>query len=165
MHCYHDGQPFDGKPFQIPLADLRVQPLAGKSRGRKYKLAAMSFCGPSCGKAHLREKLYDSHILLLFALYCKEVYGLDAVATALDRRRLAVYNVNGDGLTIEDFRSGNTPLVVEESVSVSSLIHTEGAQVNYLPITIEARGLGTGYGETPITTLGPVPDDEDEEEK
>lgn len=102
--CYHDGEPFSGKALSMPL-----------SFNAKTKVFSVwgAFCSPGCMKRYARERaglsLPKNKILGLMKLMFVMVYKLRGrILQNPPREYLKKYNINGKGLSVEEFRKQGT---------------------------------------------------------
>lgn len=100
MRCLNDGHDFTNTPVQIPVSR---DPTTGV-----YTLDPRIFCSSPCARYWLRRDMaVTTEQLALFNLYCMERLKQEdkiLALTAPDPRVLSVYHVNGEGITIEEYR-------------------------------------------------------------
>jgi hypothetical protein len=138
LRCMYDGHVFDGDVFTFPIEQM--------SAGA-YRLSRMPFCSLSCTKAYLRNNDYDTTLLVNFVNYAAHKYSIHNVETAPSRNRLACYDMQGIGLTIEEFRrhkmgkSDLRKLDARHAGMVDVNIFECLAQTTFLPLIVDRRAL------------------------
>ena len=138
LRCMYDGHLFDGHAFSFPIEHIARD---------SFRLARLPFCSLSCTKAYLRNNDYDTTMLVNFINYAAQKYNIKNVATAPSRNRLACYDMECIGMTIEEFR-GHT-VGKSELRKIDS--HLDGridvnifeclAQTTFLPLVVDRRAL------------------------
>ncbi len=95
--CFNDGHPFEGFIFQFPVSEHLIT--------KKWIFDKRIFCSAACTKCYLRRDISISQTLIAnFELYlCRDLKLFDSL-TAPDPCLIAVYNINGKGFTIDEYR-------------------------------------------------------------
>ena len=96
LHCYHDGFAIHGAPVYAPIRMKDTN---------HFQMGDIPFCSLSCAKASRRESV---DTIELFTLYHRRVLGINSVPIAPSPLVLSVYNRDGVGLSIEEFRNSST---------------------------------------------------------
>lgn len=106
--CINDGHEIIGHlPFHAPLSK---DPITDK-----WIFDKRNFCHPSCAKCFYRRDVSLSPALLVnLELYLVKDLNMRNVPTAQDPVVLACFNVNGIGLTIEQYRNFESKEVMIE---------------------------------------------------
>lgn len=99
--CFNDGHPFTGFIFQFPVSENLIT--------KKWIFDKRIFCSASCMKCYLRRDISISQTLIANAeLYlCRDLKLFDT-PTAPDPCLIAVFNITGQGFTIEEYRQFHT---------------------------------------------------------
>ena len=99
-YCRNDGHPFTGFVFQFPVSEDLIT--------KKWIFDKRIFCSGSCMKCYLRMDVSISQTLIANAeLYLLRDLNIMDCPTAPDPALIAVFNINGKGFTIEEYRDFN----------------------------------------------------------
>jgi len=99
QRCFNDGHPFVGKPERFPIEKDRYT--------QKPILGPLIFCSPECIKCYFNDNIYCSAAMKgMYEEYLLTERGLKGhVVTAPPTSLLACYNIDGKGLSIEQYRN------------------------------------------------------------
>ncbi len=96
-YCFNDGHPFTGFPFQFPITE--------DMQTKKWIFDKRIFCSGSCVKCYLRLDVSISQTLIAnMELYLVRDLKIFDCPTAPDPALIAVFNITGQGFTIDEYR-------------------------------------------------------------